>query len=139
MATARKTAATTATATDVPVDTVKTRKPRRPTVKASALDLTIGSAPVAVPAAARVRKDRDNPFDDVLAASYEANDEGADLSRQVVVPHAQVEDVTALIRNSANHLNIGARIFKPLDNGDGTATLQFRAQKRRARVTKTAE
>lgn len=134
--TAPKTAAPNGSAGSGSAEPKNARKPRKAAVKVDDVSILseVGAVSVSdVPREARTRGTRNNPFDEHLRISYEANDEGQDVYRQVKVKSDQVDAVKALIRGAANFHDIGSKILKEDDHGDGTATVWFRAQERRVK------
>lgn len=133
-------AATASTGSDAsPAPAAKTRKPSGPRVtSADAMILEVGEAVSRseVPREALTKGTRTNPFDALLTKSFEANDEENDKFVPIRTKKDVVDKQVALIRSAANYLEIGSRILKPQDNGDGTVTLFFRAQDKQKRSKK---
>lgn len=75
---------------------------------------------------------RDNPFDTAVKDSYEKDLEKDDKYLKFVTKTDAVENQARLIRASAAYFKIGSKI-RVQDNGDGTATVFFRGQQRRAK------
>ena len=86
-----------------------------------------------VPREALTKGERKNPYDAVMEASFKENDEANDDWREAKTKTDEktVENQIKLIRNAAHYLEVGSRILKPQDNGDGTTSIWFRAQELR--------
>lgn len=92
------------------------------------------------PKVERSRTAQDNPFLELVAATYEAREtnNGAPTGRSVVVPNANVGQVVYLIRAAASQLKIGSAV-KQTPEGKSQTRITFAGKKPKARKATTPD
>lgn len=116
---------------------VKSKRVKRPALKGSdAVILSGFSVADAGEAPGKGRTEaRDNPFDVPVRESYEQNLEATDRYFKFKTNTDAVDAQERLIRAAAAWLKVGSKV-RVEHHGDGTSTVYFRGQERRARKSK---
>lgn len=130
---------------DAPAAEPKTRAARRPSVKAEdAVVLSDFAVSTGAPAVTRKRA-RENPFLDIVGASYEKNQEAAGEWTRFLTAEDTADNQARLIRAAAALLNIGSAVRTGKEDlvtdevaPAGQVFVWFRGQEPKTR-TKTAE